>query len=803
MSKIPSGARSAFRFLTILGSAGLLAYLVWHAGPSNLWHTLVKLGWGFTLVVALAGVSHLARTWAWQMTLGKHQHKMSFPRLLGLRLGAEAAGQLGILGQTFGDSVRVSHLSRQMRMTDSLTSITLDRGLYFVTAITVTIAGLLAALPLLSPAHGLRLYAGLFILGSIVVLLLTLLVVRKRWPLLSRGARLVGRVLPLKRWVDQRLGLIQSVEDAVFDFHHNTPKLFWGSLLLNLAGQYLAILEVCLVLWLLGSHIGFLGALTIEGLTKLVNAVGNFNPGNIGTYEGGNMLIGKIFNLSSAVGLALALARRLRALFWTAVGCICLVLLTRVKRLRNFGPIEKQGPIHGSESPAGVSSSLPSDGVAFAIFLPQQTERFPMAKVGTLPIPLRTILVAQRMNPAQIIVVADAATKQNAKRELMWTGLLPSVQWLEAGADASLRERLCLVAARVSNQRVVLADGSATYHTSLICRACEWNNEATTLSLTSADVPVGLYALSSETLLDLIANCPMEASDLEELHALISATHPVASTNVDEKLWQRVCTENGRRIAESKLDRWLVKPTDGMYARLNRRISIPISRQLIKLPVTANMVSILTLGVGIASAVLFALGGYWCALLGAFLCLFASILDGCDGEVARLKLMESDFGCWLETVCDYLFYLFLLVGMTIGQWRSSGSNAYLVGGGFLLGGALASFLAVGWQRRRLAAGRPEQLLNIWHRHAERRSSNPIMYAARHMEFIVRRCFFPYALLFFALFNIMSVAFVLSVIGANLAWSIALYSSRTFAEVRTSAAARPVASSEAAPAAQIL
>src|SRR4051794_23964660 len=41
-------------------------------------------------------------------------------------------------------------------------------------------------------------------------------------------------------------------------------------------------------------------------------------------------------------------------------------------------------------------------------------------------------------------------------------------------------------------------------------------------------------------------------------------------------------------------------------------------------------------------------------LIGAVLSVSASILDGCDGEVARLKLMESDFGCWLETVCDYL-----------------------------------------------------------------------------------------------------------------------------------------------------
>jgi hypothetical protein len=80
-------------------SAGLLAYLVWHAGPGKLWHNLVRLGWGFTLVIVLTGLSHLARTWTWHTTLGKGRHKLSFPKLVGLRLGAEAAGQLGIVGQ--------------------------------------------------------------------------------------------------------------------------------------------------------------------------------------------------------------------------------------------------------------------------------------------------------------------------------------------------------------------------------------------------------------------------------------------------------------------------------------------------------------------------------------------------------------------------------------------------------------------------------------------------------------------------------------------------------------------------------
>ena len=804
MPKILSDARPAVRLLAIPGSIGLLVYLVWHAGPNNLWHNLFSLGWGFVLVVALSGVSHLARTWAWQMTLGKHRHKISFPRLVELRLGAEAAGQLGILGQTFGDSVRVSHLNRKIQMADSLASVTLDRGLYLVTGIIVIVGGLLAALPMVSLPPAFRLYVGLFVCGFVVFLLLALLTMRKRSPLLSGGARLIGRVPLLKNWIAQRLHLIQELENALFDFHHDSSGLFWRSFLLNLAAHCLAILEVCLLLWLLGAHVGFWGALIVEALTKLVNAVGSFNPGNIGTYETGNMLIGKIFSLSSAAGLALAFARRLRALFWTAVGCICLVLLTRSERLDDLGTIDKKRAAKGSASPAEVASDSGSSTVAFAIFAPPVDEPFRLARVGTLPILLRSILVAQRMSPRQILVVADAQARSITQRELMSTGRLPeSVRWIEVGAGASLRERLRLVVSAMTSQRVVLIDGTTTYHPSLIRQVGEWNDQRTTLELKSANRPLGLYAMSLDSLCDFVEHCPMEASSLHDLPNSLGPSLPIALEDVSEDLWQRVHTESDRRIAEEKLDHWLVKPTDGMYARLNRRVSIPISRQLIKLPITANMVSIFTLGVGIASAIFFALGGYWNTLAGALLCLFASILDGSDGEIARLKLLESDFGCWLETVCDYLFYLFLLVGMTVGRWRSSGSSTYLVWGGFLLVGALASFLAVGWQRRRLAAGRPEQLLKIWQTQAQRRSSNPLMYGARHLEFIVRRCFFPYALLFFALFDIMNVAFVLSVIGANLVWPIALYASRAFAENGASRVAEPAASSEAASAVQIV
>ena len=160
---------------------------------------------------------------------------------------------------------------------------------------------------------------------------------------------------------------------------------------------------------------------------------------------------------------------------------------------------------------------------------------------------------------------------------------------------------------------------------------------------------------------------------LDDLHAWI-LTHQTGTVTTRSSI-RRAC---GRRSQTNKtalrrkksLISWLVKPTDGIFARMNRRISIPISRQLIKLPITPNMVTLFTLGVSLASGLYFAFGGYWNTLLGAVLSLWASILDGCDGEVARLKLQSSAFGCWLETICDYLYYLFIFAGMTIGLTRS-------------------------------------------------------------------------------------------------------------------------------------
>jgi phosphatidylglycerophosphate synthase len=97
---------------------------------------------------------------------------------------------------------------------------------------------------------------------------------------------------------------------------------------------------------------------------------------------------------------------------------------------------------------------------------------------------------------------------------------------------------------------------------------------------------------------------------------------------------------------------------------LNRPLSVRISRYLVQRDVTPNQISLFSFLCSLLAAGLFALGGYFALLLGGVLAQFASIIDGCDGEVARLKYQSSDVGGWFDAVLDRYADAFLLFGLT-------------------------------------------------------------------------------------------------------------------------------------------
>jgi phosphatidylglycerophosphate synthase len=765
------------RAIAAIAGLGLLSWLIYRTDLRQLTGDINRLGWGLAFIIALGGLAHVVKTWAWRFTLADSRSEVSFSHMLALRLASEALGQLGFIGTVFGDGLRVSLLSGKMPAATGISSVALDRALFILSAVVTTTLGVVVALLFWPLPHRIVLAADIFAVALTLVIAAAVVAVDRRMPFISGAARAAARIAPLRSWIEKRSMAIEQLENRLLNFFHDRPGASGASIALNLVCHAAAVLEVWITLRLLGAHLGMLGALAVEALTKFINVVGGLNPGNIGTYEGGNMLIGKLFAFGGATGLALAVARRARAIFWSVAGAVCLVFLSK-------NPLRPDSNSSDESQDRTRAAVILADGL-FGYFGPRAS----LPAVGKTPVLLRAILGLRKAGFGRIVVVVDPLTGGSAERALRRTRRLPhGIEWFETGHRGQTLAQLVEKLAASGVERLAFIAADRTYHPALLRNLGERAEQGDGIVLRSDSISAGACVLSISSAQAFAASVVPDAATVEQLDAWITGVHGLVEIDAPEDRWQRIRTEQERLAAERKLDRWLVKPTDGNFARFNRRISIPISRQLIRLPITPNMVSLFTLGVSFLAGLFFAMGGYPNMVMGALLGLFASILDGCDGEVARLKLQESEFGCWLETVCDYLYYLFMFAGMTIGLLRSTGSRFFLYAGCLLLLGAVLSFVTTAMQRVRLTeAGRPEQLLGNWQREAARRRSNPLLYMARHTEFIVRRCFLPYAILFFAVCHILPVAFILAAIGANVVWPVALYSYWTFPAARISAA----------------
>jgi len=185
MSRHTATRRLTLHFLAAIFGTVLLAYLIWRIGPSTLVQDASRLGWGLALVIALGGVAHVVKAWAWRFTLSGEEHKVSFPKLLQLRLVSEAVGQLGVFGTAFGEGLRVSALSAEIPAACRISSVTLDRGLFIATGALVMLTGIVTAPLALSLSHSLQRYVVVFAFTLVGFLLLMALAVQKRWPILS------------------------------------------------------------------------------------------------------------------------------------------------------------------------------------------------------------------------------------------------------------------------------------------------------------------------------------------------------------------------------------------------------------------------------------------------------------------------------------------------------------------------------------------------------------------------------------------------------------------------------------------
>jgi Lysylphosphatidylglycerol synthase TM region len=321
--------RISLRFLASLVGLAVLGCLVFRAGPAAVWKQLQAVGWGVVLIIMLGGISQFVKTCSWRQAFTSDIAKLSWPRSFIAQLISDGMGQFGVAGKVFGEGMRISLLPRAVPLSSALSAGAIDAGLHSFTAVLVSVSGITATLVLAPLPAAWRAYALVLVFALLLVVIFGAVSITKRWRLVGNATRAIGKLPGLENWVSGKQPVIDSAENNLLSFHDQAPAAFWATLMLNLFWHMLAVLEVYVILTFMGARIAVGGAFVVEGLTKVINLVGALNPGNFGTYEGGNMLIAKIFGVAGTAGLTLALCRRVRTVFWAGVGGVCMLVMKR------------------------------------------------------------------------------------------------------------------------------------------------------------------------------------------------------------------------------------------------------------------------------------------------------------------------------------------------------------------------------------------------------------------------------------------------------------------------------------------
>jgi 1L-myo-inositol 1-phosphate cytidylyltransferase / CDP-L-myo-inositol myo-inositolphosphotransferase len=178
---------------------------------------------------------------------------------------------------------------------------------------------------------------------------------------------------------------------------------------------------------------------------------------------------------------------------------------------------------------------------------------------------------------------------------------------------------------------------------------------------------------------------------------------PIAAVPLPQGLWWHdIDTPEDLRRAAARLRRSLTKETDGPVSRyLNRPVSTRMSMALAHLPIHPDVVSLTAFLFGVIAAWLLATGR---GIAGGILAQLASILDGADGEIARLQVRAGPGGALLDGVLDRLADAAMVGGLALWAVHAGSDPSLVVA--LAVGATAGAMLSMATKDRISALGFP-------------------------------------------------------------------------------------------------
>ncbi len=246
-------------------------------------------------------------------------------------------------------------------------------------------------------------------------------------------------------------------------------------------------------------------------------------------------------------------------------------------------------------------------------------------------------------------------------------------------------------------------------------------------------------------------------------------------------LWARVDLSGGPRAAKNMLFSQVTKTTSGFVSRhINARLSIPTSKLLVETGLSPHAITVLlVLTTGLYSAYLVSMAQQYSTLLiGGILWQLAAVFDRCDGEVARVKLCESKFGAWFDTVTDNIAYLCGYIGTLVGMNRlHDGDPLYAYVGASSIAAMFMTLFVMYNYARKTGSGSLQHYLRALSQEVHEEEKSWVQKLMERYGFVAKRDFFSFYVFLACAANQLALVYWFLVTVLHLAAAAVLLSQR--------------------------
>lgn len=295
--------------LALLGAAlgaALFAWAVNRVGVGAIVAGVRRVGWGLVAILALGGARFAVRAQCWRWCLPPGV-QLDFGDAFGAYLAGDAVGNITPLGMIASEPTKVVLMRRHLAPLDSVSSLALENLLYTLSVLTMLAFGLTLLLLTVAVPGSVRIGALAALVGIGVVVAGALVVLR-----LPRSGRTGTSLRARASRVRDELTRVAAAHPA------RMVRVFSFQLLFHL----LAIVETYLTLeWLVPDHKPTaVQAILFETVNRLTTVLFKFVPFRIGVDEATSGAAAALFAVGAAAGVSLAVVRKVRGLFWSAIG---------------------------------------------------------------------------------------------------------------------------------------------------------------------------------------------------------------------------------------------------------------------------------------------------------------------------------------------------------------------------------------------------------------------------------------------------------------------------------------------------